>query len=65
VAVIVDKVHQKIASAKILMVTSELEGNRIQTDTKVDAATMPEPGHLIALAKELLEVSSCASHAGA
>ena len=65
VAVIVNKVHQKIPGAKILMVTSELDGYRIRVDGKIDATAMPEPGHLIALAKELLQVGSYASHAGA
>ncbi len=64
VAVIVDKVHQKISGAKILMVTSELDGHRIQRDGKIDATSLPEPGHLVALAKQLLEVTSFASHGG-
>jgi len=65
VAVIVDKVHQKIPGAKILMVTSELDGYRMHADSKIDATSMPEPGHLVALAKELLQVTSYASHVGA
>ena len=65
VAVIVKKVHQKIPYAKTLMVTSALDGYRMDTNGKVDATSIPEPGHLVALAKELLEVSSYASHAGA
>jgi CheY-like chemotaxis protein len=65
VAVIVDNVHQKIPGAKILMVTSALDGYRVQADSKIDATSIPEPGHLVALAKELLQVSSYASHAGA
>jgi CheY-like chemotaxis protein len=65
VAAIVDKVHRKISGAKILMVSSELDGYRIHLDSKIDAISMPEPGHLIALANELLQVSSYASHAGA
>src|SRR5260370_16523733 len=65
VPVILDKVHPKISSPKILMVTSELDGYRIQTDCKIDATSMPEPGHLVALAKEFLQVNSYASHAGA
>ena len=64
-AVIVDKVHQKIAGAKILMVTSELDGYRMHADSKIDATSIPEPGHLVALAKGLLQVTSYASHAGA
>jgi CheY-like chemotaxis protein len=65
VAVIVDRVHQKISGAKILMVTSELDGCRIQGDSKIDATSMPAPEHLVALAKELLEVTSYASSVGA
>jgi hypothetical protein len=48
---------------KILMVTSELEGNRMQVNGKVDATTMPEPAHLVALAKEMLQVGAYASSA--
>ena len=58
---IVDKVHQKISCAKILMVTSELEGCRVQVNSKVDATSMPEPAHLVALAKEMLQVTAYAS----
>jgi ribosomal silencing factor RsfS len=65
VAVIVDKVHQKIPGAKILMVTSALDGYELYPNTKIDATSIPEPGHLVALAKELLQVSSYVSHAGA
>jgi hypothetical protein len=65
VAVIVDKVHQKIPGAKILLVTSALDGYELYPDTKIDATSIPEPGHLVALAKELLQVSSYVSHAGA
>jgi DNA-binding response OmpR family regulator len=65
VAVIVDKVHRKISGAKILMVTSELDGYRVQADSKIDATSIPEPEHLVALAKKLLQVTSHASHAGA
>jgi CheY-like chemotaxis protein len=65
VAVIVDKVRQKISDAKILMVTSELDGYRTQGDGKIDATSLPEPGQLVALAKQLLEVYSFVSHAGA
>ncbi len=65
VAVIVDKVHQKIPGAKILMVTSALDGYGMYASSKIDATSMPEPGHLVALAKELLQVTSYASHAGA
>jgi ribosomal silencing factor RsfS len=65
VAVIVDKVHQKIPGAKILMVTSALDGFELYPNTKIDATSIPEPGHLVALAKELLQVSSYVSHAGA
>jgi DNA-binding response OmpR family regulator len=65
IGLIADKVHRKISGAKILMVTSELDGYRIRVDGKIDATAMPEPGHLIALAKELLQVGSYASHVGA
>ena len=65
VAVIVDKVHQKNPNAKILMVTSALDGYELYPNTKIDATSIPEPGHLVALAKELLQVTSYASHAGA
>jgi CheY-like chemotaxis protein len=65
VAVIVDRVHQKIPSAKILMVTSALDGRELYPNTEIDATSIPEPGHLVALAKELLQVTSYASHAGA
>ena len=65
VAVIVDKVHQKTPDAKILMVTSALDGYEPCTNTKIDATSIPEPGHLVALAKELLQVTSYASPAGA
>jgi DNA-binding response OmpR family regulator len=63
VVAIVDKAHRKIAGVKILMVTSELEGNRMQVNGKVDATTMPEPAHLVALAKEMLQVGAYASSA--
>jgi flavorubredoxin len=60
VAVIVDKVHQKIPGAKILMVTSALDGYGMYANSKIDATSIPEPGHLVALAKELLQVASYA-----
>jgi CheY-like chemotaxis protein len=60
---IADKAHQKITGAKILMVTSELDGYRVHLNCKVDATTMPEPAHLVALAKEMLQVPAYASHA--
>jgi CheY-like chemotaxis protein len=65
VAVIVDKVHQRIPGAKILMVTSALDGYGMYANSKIDATSIPEPGHLVALAKELLQVASYASPAGA
>jgi len=65
VAAIVDNVHRKIPDAKILMVTSSLSGYRMRVDSKIDATSMPEPGHLVALAKELLEIASYASSARA
>jgi DNA-binding response OmpR family regulator len=58
VAMIVDKVHQKIPGTKILMVTSELYRYEMSRDSKVDATSLPEPGHLVARAKELLQVTS-------
>jgi CheY-like chemotaxis protein len=60
---IVDKAHQKIPGVKILMVTSELDGSRVHLDYKIDATTMPEPAHLVALAKEMLQPTVYASHA--
>ena len=60
---IVDQVHQKIFGAKILMVTSALDGSRVSLDGKIDATIMPEPAHLVAVANEMLQVSSYASHA--
>ena len=57
-AVIVDKVHQKIPAAKILMVTSALDGYGMYADSHVDATSVPEPGRLVARAKELLQVTS-------
>jgi DNA-binding response OmpR family regulator len=63
VAVIVDKVHQKIPGTKILMVTSSLDQYEIRPNSKVDATCVPEPEHLVARAKELLQVSSHASPA--
>jgi DNA-binding response OmpR family regulator len=63
VVAIVDKAHRKIAGVKILMVTSELEGHRMHVNGKVDATTMPEPAHLVALAKEMLQVGAYASSA--
>jgi DNA-binding response OmpR family regulator len=63
VAEIVDKVHRKIPGTKILMVTSALDG--MYANNKVDATSIPEPGHLVACAIELLQVTSYASHAGA
>jgi flavorubredoxin len=65
VAVIVDKVRQKIPGAKILMVTSAFDGYGMYANSKIDATSIPEPGHLVALAKELLQVASYASPAGA
>ena len=65
VAVIVDKVHEKNPGAKILMVASALDEYEMYPNTKIDATSIPEPGHLVALAKELLQVTSYASHAGA
>jgi len=63
VVAIVDKAHQRITGVKILMVISELEENRICLDGKVDATTIAEPAHLVALAKEMLQVPAYASQA--
>lgn len=60
VAAIVDKAHRKITGVKILMVTSELEGYRLQVNSKIDATTTPEPAHLVALAKEMLQAAAYA-----
>jgi CheY-like chemotaxis protein len=60
VAEIVDKIHQK-PGTKILMVTSDLDRYGMRSDSKVDAITIPEPGRLVALAKELLRETSYAS----
>jgi CheY-like chemotaxis protein len=63
VAVIVDKVHRKIPRARILMVTSGLEGYRVHKESEIDATSISEPKRLVALAKELLQVTSYASPA--
>lgn len=63
VAVIVDKVHQKIPGTKILMVTSDLDGYGMYANSRVDASSIPEPGHLVARVKELLQATSYASPA--
>jgi CheY-like chemotaxis protein len=62
-AVIVDRVHQKAPGTKILMVTSDVDQYELHEDSKVDAASIPEPAQLIACVKELLQVSSYASAA--
>jgi DNA-binding response OmpR family regulator len=62
-AVIVDKVHQKIPGTKILMVTSALNRYELNEDGKVDATSIPEPAQLVARVKELLQASSYASAA--
>jgi DNA-binding response OmpR family regulator len=62
-AVIVDKVHQKIPGTKILMVTSDLDRYDLNEDGKVDATSIPEPAQLVARVKELLQVTSYASAA--
>ena len=61
VAVIVDKVHQKIPCTKILMVTSDLDGYEMPRHGQVDATSIPEPARLVARVKELLQVASYAS----
>jgi DNA-binding response OmpR family regulator len=58
VTVIVEKVHQKMLGTKILMVTSDLDRYEMSRDNKVDATSLPEPGRLVARAKELLQVTS-------
>jgi len=65
VVTIVDKTHQKMNGVKVLMVTSELEGYRLHVNGKIDATSMPEPARLVALAKEMLQISVYASHASA
>jgi CheY-like chemotaxis protein len=64
VAVIVEKVHRKIPGAKILMVNSALNGSAMYTDSHVDATSIPEPGHLIARAMELLHITPYAGSRG-
>jgi CheY-like chemotaxis protein len=59
-AMIVDKVHQKIPGTKILMVISDLDRYGLHEDGKVDATSLPEPAQLIARVKELLQVTSYA-----
>jgi flavorubredoxin len=63
VTVIVEKIHRKIPDAKILMVISGLDQYEMHPDPKVDATSVPDPGHLVAQAKQLLEVTSPASPA--
>jgi hypothetical protein len=63
VTVIVEKIHRKIPDAKILMVISGLDQSEMHPDPKVDATSVPDPGHLVAQAKQLLEVTSPASPA--
>jgi CheY-like chemotaxis protein len=58
VTVIVDKIHRTIPDAKILMVISSLDQYETHPDRKVDATSVPDPGHLVAQAKKLLEVTS-------
>ena len=48
VAVIVDKVHQKIPGTKILMLTSDLDGYEMPRHGQVDATSIPEPARLVA-----------------
>jgi len=63
VAIIVDKVHQKIPGTKILMVTSDLDGYEMPRHGQVDATSNPEPARLVARVRELLQVASYASPA--
>lgn len=63
VAVIVDKVHQKIPGTKILMVTSDLDGYEMPRHSQVDATSNPEPARLVARVRELLQVASYAAPA--
>jgi CheY-like chemotaxis protein len=65
VALIVDKVHRKIPGTKILMVSSDVSRYGLHADSNVDATTIPEPGQLVALTKELLQATLCPSHLGA
>lgn len=55
-AMIVAMVHEKSAATRILRVTSELDTYGMRPDSSVDATSLPEPGRLIALAKELLHM---------
>jgi hypothetical protein len=62
-AVIADKVHQRIPETKILMVMSDLDRYEFHRDRKVDAVSLPEPAQLVVRVKELLQVTSYASAA--
>jgi CheY-like chemotaxis protein len=53
-AAIVAKVHEKAPGTKILMVTSNLDTYGMRPGSDVDATSLPEPGHLVALAGQLL-----------
>ena len=57
VTLIVEKIRQKIPAAKTLMVTSDVDRYERRPDSHVDATSIPEPGRLIARAKELLQES--------
>ena len=63
VALIVDKVRQRIPGTKILMVMSDLDRYELHDDGKIDAISIPEPGQLVARVKELLQATSYASAA--
>lgn len=60
-AVIVAKTHEKSPGAKILMVTSNLDMYGMRPPGDVDATSLPEPGHLVALANQLLTAASYGS----
>jgi DNA-binding NtrC family response regulator len=57
-ALIVAKIHEKRPGTKILMVASNLDMYGMRPDGDVDATSLPEPGHLVALASQLLKVTS-------
>ena len=60
-AVIVAKVHEKAPGTKILLVTSNLDTYGMRPGSDVDATSLPEPGHLVALASQLLKATSYSS----
>lgn len=59
-ALIVAKVHEKAPGTRILMVTSNLDTYGMRPGSDVDATSLPEPGHLVALASQLLKYGTSA-----